>query len=97
MGSTPVLGPVEFLVLTFPGNSIDAGITDALTEVVSDGRVTLLDLIVLSMDTSGAITEREIDDDLEHRSVRDRLAEAGHGPRTKHTAVDVLARLRDTA
>ncbi len=65
MGSTPVLGPVEFLVLTFPGNSIDAGITDALTEVVSDGRVTLLDLIVLSMDTSGAITEREIDDDLE--------------------------------
>ena len=44
---------------------LPAEITDALTEVVSDGRVTLLDLIVLSMDTSGAITEREIDDDLE--------------------------------
>lgn len=37
----------------------------------------------------------EIDDDLEHRSVRDRLAEAGHGPRTKHTAADILARLKE--
>lgn len=36
----------------------------------------------------------EIDDDLNHRTVRDRLAEAGYGPRGKHTADDVIARLR---
>lgn len=39
----------------------------------------------------------EIDDELNHTSVRDRLAEAGHGPRTRHTADDVLARLNRNA
>ena len=39
----------------------------------------------------------EIDDQLNHTAVRDRLAEAGHGPRTKHTADDVLARLKENS
>ncbi|MFE6922488.1 DUF6325 family protein [Nocardia sp. NPDC057663] len=64
MGSTPMLGPVEFLVLTFPGTAVDAAVTDALAQVVGDGRVTLLDLVVMSMDLAGAVTELEIDDDL---------------------------------
>ena len=37
----------------------------------------------------------EIDDGLNLTTVRERLAEAGHGPRVKHTADDVLARLRE--
>ncbi|MFB7878743.1 DUF6325 family protein [Nocardia sp. NPDC056064] len=65
MGATPVLGPVEFVVLTFPGTTVDAAVTDALAEVVGNGTVTLLDLIVLSMDAAGAVTELEIDDDLD--------------------------------
>lgn len=64
MDSLPVLGPVELLVLTFPGSAVDATVTDALSEVVGHGLVTLLDLVVLSMDAAGAVTEREIDDDL---------------------------------
>ena len=39
----------------------------------------------------------EIDDGLNHTSMRDRLADAGHGARSKHTADDVLARLRQSA
>ncbi|MBW0271731.1 hypothetical protein ATM97_13720 [Nocardia sp. MH4] len=64
MGSTPALGPVDFLVLTFPGTAVDATVADALAEVVGNGLVTLLDLIVLTMDEAGTITESEIDDDL---------------------------------
>lgn len=64
MGSPPTLGPVEFLVLTFPGTDIDTSVSTALAEVVAQGTVTLLDLIVLSMDAAGAVTEREIDDDI---------------------------------
>ncbi|MGW5923038.1 DUF6325 family protein [Nocardia fluminea] len=64
MGSPATLGPVEFLVLTFPGTEIDESVSAALAEVVAKGTVTLLDLIVLSMDHAGAITEREIDDDI---------------------------------
>jgi hypothetical protein len=64
MGSTPALGPVDFLVLTFPGTAVDETVADALTEVVGKGLVTLLDLIVLTMDAAGAVTESEVDDDL---------------------------------
>lgn len=64
MGSPATLGPVEFLALTFPGTEIDESVSAALAEVVAQGTVTLLDLIVLSMDDAGAITEREIDDDI---------------------------------
>lgn len=52
-------------MLTFPGTTVDAAVTDALAEVVGNGTVTLLDLIVLSMDAAGAVTELEIDDDLD--------------------------------
>ncbi|MEU4710998.1 DUF6325 family protein [Nocardia salmonicida] len=64
MGSPASLGPVEFLVLTFPGTAIDESVSAALAEVVTQGTVTLLDLVVLSMDAAGTVTEREIDDDI---------------------------------
>ncbi|MFD4461211.1 DUF6325 family protein [Nocardia sp. NPDC058480] len=64
MGSPSTLGPVEFLVLAFPGTDIDKSVSGALADVVAKGTVTLLDLIVLSMDEAGTITEREIDDDI---------------------------------
>ncbi|MGS2806081.1 DUF6325 family protein [Nocardia sp. MW-W600-9] len=64
MGTTPVLGPVEFVVLAFPGTTIDSTVTDALAEVVGNGLVTLLDLVVLTMDEDGTVTESEIDDNI---------------------------------
>lgn len=64
MGSTPALGPVDFLVLTFPGTAVDETVAAALAEVVGKGLVTLLDLIVLTMDAAGTVTESEVDDDL---------------------------------
>ncbi len=39
----------------------------------------------------------EIDGELSHDAIRDRLADAGHGPVTRMRAEDVLARLRGTA
>jgi phage shock protein A len=36
----------------------------------------------------------EIDGQLRHEAIRDRLADAGHGPATKVRAQDVLARLK---
>ena len=37
----------------------------------------------------------EIDRELNHEGIGDRMAEAGFGPRTRSTAADVLARLQD--
>lgn len=54
-------GPVELVVLTFPGTRVDAAVRAALSEVVDRGYVTVLDLIYLSKDLDGSLTEVEID------------------------------------
>ncbi|WP_067815050.1 DUF6325 family protein [Nocardia inohanensis] len=60
------LGPVELVVLTFPGIRVDAKVRAALSEVVDRGYVTVLDLIYLSKDANGYLTEVEmIDEPLE--------------------------------
>lgn len=56
-------------MLTFPGTRVDSAVTRALAEIVERGTVTVLDLIVLSMDESGTITEFEVDDDIEELGV----------------------------
>ncbi|WP_280232924.1 DUF6325 family protein [Nocardia cyriacigeorgica] len=58
------LGPVEMVVLAFPGTRIDRAVTTALAEVVDRGYVTVLDLIYLAMDDTGAIRQVEVDEPL---------------------------------
>ncbi|MEV6071226.1 DUF6325 family protein [Nocardia sp. NPDC052001] len=58
-------GPVELVVLTFPGTRVDAAVRAALSEVVDRGYVTVLDLIYLSKDLDGSLTEVEIDEPIE--------------------------------
>ncbi|MEV0248894.1 DUF6325 family protein [Nocardia sp. NPDC050712] len=58
-------GPVELVVLSFPGTRVDAGVRAAFSEVVDRGYVTVLDLIYLSRDADGALTEIDIDEPLD--------------------------------
>ncbi|MBF6398971.1 DUF1269 domain-containing protein [Nocardia cyriacigeorgica] len=58
------LGPVELVVLSFPGPRVDASVTAALAEVVDAGYVTVLDLIYLSMDEAGEVRQIEVDESL---------------------------------
>ncbi|MBF6101077.1 DUF1269 domain-containing protein [Nocardia cyriacigeorgica] len=58
------LGPVELVVLAFPGTRVDASVTAALAEVVDAGYVTVLDLIYLSMDEAGEVRQIEVDESL---------------------------------
>ncbi|MGW5313034.1 DUF6325 family protein [Nocardia thailandica] len=64
MADSSVLGPVELLVLTFPGTRVAAAVSEALATVVARGDVTLLDLVVLSADEAGSVSEFEIDDEV---------------------------------
>ncbi|WP_067690470.1 DUF6325 family protein [Nocardia jejuensis] len=63
--SSSNLGPVELVVLTFPGTRVDTTVRAALSEVVDRGYATVLDLIYLSKDTNGYLTEVEIDEPLD--------------------------------
>ncbi|WP_280407029.1 DUF6325 family protein, partial [Nocardia carnea] len=58
------IGPVELVVLSFPGTRIDRSVTAALAEVVDRGYVTVLDLIYLTMDDAGGLRQVEVDESL---------------------------------
>ena len=58
------LGPVEMVVLSFPGTQIDAAVTAAFAEVIDGGYATILDLIYLSKDADGNLSQIEIDEPL---------------------------------
>ncbi|BDT86896.1 DUF1269 domain-containing protein [Nocardia cyriacigeorgica] len=64
MSDATELGPVEMVVLAFPGTRVDAAVTSALAEVVDRGYVTVLDLIYLAMDDAGVVRQIEVDESL---------------------------------
>ncbi|MDG3016391.1 DUF6325 family protein [Speluncibacter jeojiensis] len=58
------LGPVELVVLTFPGTSIDRATVEEIGDLVAHGQVTLLDLVYLAKDENGNVTQVDVDEDL---------------------------------
>jgi hypothetical protein len=56
------LGPVELLAVRFPGNRFTGGITPALSELVANGTVRIIDIVFLSKDGSGEARVYELND-----------------------------------
>ncbi|WP_345346178.1 DUF6325 family protein [Rhodococcus olei] len=65
MDETVSIGPVELVVLTFPGAGVDPATVAALQDVVSSGYVTLLDLVYISKDEAGNVIQIDVDEDLQ--------------------------------
>lgn len=57
-----MLGPVDFIVLGFRGNSFDGSIMRELNEVVDKGIVRVLDLVFIMKDAAGNLIEGEYED-----------------------------------
>jgi hypothetical protein len=57
-----LVGPVELLVLTFPGEHLAGSVVDVLSEVVTRGDVTILDLLFISRAADGTVRTRDLDD-----------------------------------
>ena len=55
------IGPVELIVLTFPGKRTDARVVDALSEVISNGDVTVLDVVCLTRLADGTIETTDVE------------------------------------
>ena len=53
------LGPVEYLVISFPGNNFDGSIAPAIAELVESGTVRILDLVFVKKDDDGVGTSFE--------------------------------------
>ena len=56
------LGPVDWLVVEFPGSDFKGEIGPALSDLVGKGTVRVLDLLLLKKDADGALEAYEISD-----------------------------------
>jgi hypothetical protein len=58
-------GPVELIVLVFPGEGADPAVTEVLTEVTSGGQITVLDLAVLTRTPDGLVRTTDVHQNLD--------------------------------
>ena len=56
------LGPVEYMVIEFPGNQFKGEIIPALREVVDAGIVRIIDLVFVRKDDRGSVSVMELKD-----------------------------------
>ena len=56
------LGPVELLVIKFPGNEFKGEIAPALRELVENGTIRIIDLLFIKKDADGKVTANELMD-----------------------------------
>ena len=56
------LGPVEYIVVAFPGNKFNGEILPELISLVESGTVRILDLVFIGKDIDGEIVAFEIDE-----------------------------------
>jgi hypothetical protein len=56
------MGPVEYIVVSFPGNKFNGEIAPELIKLVESGTVNILDLIFIGKDAEGDVLAIEIDE-----------------------------------
>jgi hypothetical protein len=57
-----VLGPVEYVILSFPGNQFRGEIVPALRDVVDNGIIRIIDIVFATKDSDGNVTVKELGD-----------------------------------
>jgi translation initiation factor IF-2 len=68
------IGPIEFLVVGFPGNKFKGEIVPALAELVENGTIRIIDLVFIIKDEDGnvaAVELADLDDDDEAAGMSD--------------------------
>jgi uncharacterized membrane protein len=59
------LGPVEYIVISFPGNQFNGDVAPALEELVKDGTVRVIDLVFIHKDPDGKVVNYQYDEKAE--------------------------------
>lgn len=55
-------GPIEMLMIRFPGDQISADLVPAMSELVNDGLVHIVDLLFIRKDAEGSVAVFELGD-----------------------------------
>ena len=56
------IGPVEYMVVAFPGNEFNGAIAPELAKLVDDGTIRILDLVFITKDADGDFAAIEFDE-----------------------------------
>ena len=56
-----ITGPVDLVLLRFPGNQFTGEVAPALADLVSSGTVRILDLVFVTKDADGNVAGVELD------------------------------------
>jgi hypothetical protein len=56
------IGPVEYLILGFPGNQFNGEIVPELGKLIDSGTIRVLDLVFISKDADGSVQAIEYED-----------------------------------
>jgi hypothetical protein len=56
------IGPVEILVISFPGNKFNGDVAPALAELVQAGTIRVIDLVFVAKDAAGDVVAVELSD-----------------------------------
>ncbi|CAM3531726.1 DUF6325 domain-containing protein [Occultella aeris] len=64
-------GPVELYLVGFEGDRPSPGVVSALTELIDNGSVRLLDFVIVSRSESGEITVAEVEDQIDDYGLGD--------------------------
>jgi uncharacterized membrane protein len=55
------IGPVEYIVISFPGSQFNGEVAPALAELVDSGLIRIIDLVFISKDADGNVLSFEYD------------------------------------
>jgi hypothetical protein len=56
------IGPVEYLIVGFPGNQFNGKIAPELAKLIDSGTIRILDMVFITKDAAGDIAAIEVDD-----------------------------------
>jgi uncharacterized membrane protein len=56
------IGPIEYIVVKFPGNKFKGEIVPALAELVENGTIKIIDLVFIYKDADGNVASVELED-----------------------------------
>jgi len=57
------IGPVEYIIIGFPGNDFHGEIVPEIAKLVDSGTIRIIDLVFISKDEDGAFVVLEVDED----------------------------------
>jgi hypothetical protein len=62
METSDALGPIDYLMVEFPGNKFNGQVLPALTDLIARGIVRILDLAFMTKDADGSVAFGELED-----------------------------------